>query len=386
MPDGIRVLAIFLVMWFHIWQQSWLEPAVRIGNFALDLSPAVRTGYLMVDVLLMLSGFLLFLPVARGEACRALPFYKKRLIRIVPCYYLSVLVMLFCFALPNGEYLTKADLWRDLLSHLTFTHTFFYQSYVATKLNVVLWTVAVEMQFYLLFPFLARAFRRAPVICYLAMVALALLFRSFAAAQENVDLYLNQLPALLDVFANGMLAAWILSDLEKRERTKASRLLFAALLMFAFLGIARLVKGQYADSFPMEARKAGQLSRRFELSAFAALALISGESSFLFIRRVFSNPVTRFLSRISYNAYIWHQVLSVKLKAWKIPNYISDVPNSSGEQPWQTRYTLLCFFLSILLAALVTYCFEIPIAQTLTKLSEKLTILRYNRSNVKRRR
>jgi len=38
MPDGLRVIAIGLVMWFHIWQQSWLMPVKQMGNYTIDLT------------------------------------------------------------------------------------------------------------------------------------------------------------------------------------------------------------------------------------------------------------------------------------------------------------------------------------------------------------
>lgn len=369
MPDGVRVMAIGLIMWFHIWQQSWLTPAINLGALSIDLSPAVRTGYMLVDIMLMLSGYLLFMPVARGARPDTAQFYKKRLIRILPCYLLSVFVMLFCFALPNGEYAARADMWKDLITHLTFTHTFFQDTYVSTRLNVVLWTLAIEMQFYLVFPLLARAFKARPLASYLAMTAAALAFRKFVAAgRSDIDLFLNQLPGMLDVYANGMMAALITAETERQEQGKYSRIFFTAVLMFAFFQVWRLMKSQYAMSFPMEARKAGQLQHRFELSALGALILVSGENSFLYIKRIFGNRVTRFLSDISFNAYIWHQVLVVKLKEWKIPNYISDTPQSAGEMPWQLHYTITCFILAIILAILLTYLFDRPVTQKLTKI------------------
>jgi len=63
--DLLRVISVYLVAWYHIWQQSWLNPVLKIGGLRLDFNPLVRTGYLMVDRLLMLSGFLLFLSSAR---------------------------------------------------------------------------------------------------------------------------------------------------------------------------------------------------------------------------------------------------------------------------------------------------------------------------------
>ena len=369
MPDGLRVIAIGLVMWFHIWQQSWLMPVKQLGSITVDLTKLVRTGYIMVDIMLLLSGYLLFIPIARGGSLDVPSFYKKRLARILPSYLLSILVMLFAFALPENGWRFTPELTRDLLTHLTFTHTFFHSTYVGTALNVVLWTLAIEMQFYLLFPLISAWFRKMPIVAYAVMIAAAFLFRRYAASQQDIDLYLNQLPAMLDVYANGMLAALFTAELEKQNQTKLTKLFFLAVSMFGFLMLWRLIRTHYTELFPMDSRKLGQLEHRFELSAICALILVSGESSYLLYKGLFSNPVTRFLSGISFNAYIWHQVIAVKIKEWKIPNYLSENPAASGEMPWQLEYTVLCFVLSVAVAILLTYLFERPMTKIITQIS-----------------
>ena len=67
----MRALAVFGVVWFHFWQQSWISPYFELPFLsALGLSPSVsldflpRGGYLFVDWLLFLSAFCLFLPYA----------------------------------------------------------------------------------------------------------------------------------------------------------------------------------------------------------------------------------------------------------------------------------------------------------------------------------
>ena len=60
--DGLRTLMIFIVSWYHIWQQSWLRPV--IGSYSLDY--LVRSGYVWVDGTVLLSSFLLFLPWAKA--------------------------------------------------------------------------------------------------------------------------------------------------------------------------------------------------------------------------------------------------------------------------------------------------------------------------------
>ena len=72
--DGVRAYAILIVMGFHLWQQSWLQNLIPhdllqpfgVRDFSLTWVP--RTGYMFVDVLLLLSGFCLFLPYARQMA------------------------------------------------------------------------------------------------------------------------------------------------------------------------------------------------------------------------------------------------------------------------------------------------------------------------------
>ena len=62
---GFRVLMTLLVANFHIWQQSWLPQTVVLLGKRISFDYITRTGYIFVDGLILLSGFLLFLPHAR---------------------------------------------------------------------------------------------------------------------------------------------------------------------------------------------------------------------------------------------------------------------------------------------------------------------------------
>ncbi len=64
--DVLRILCIFTIAWFHIWQQSWLDPPFRIAGHYFDLQRIVRRGYMLVDLTLMLTGFLLYRPLVRA--------------------------------------------------------------------------------------------------------------------------------------------------------------------------------------------------------------------------------------------------------------------------------------------------------------------------------
>ena len=204
--DGLRTMAVLIVAWFHIWQQSWLFPGLTILGCDISLDPLVRSGYIWVDMMILISGFCLYLPWVRmrhegGAPMKPLDFYARRFVRIHPSYLLTIAIM-FAVALATNAYYYREHMVRDLVSHLTYTHMFFYDAYYASNLGGALWTLAIEMQFYLLFPLIARAFYKLPTTTFTVMVAIALSFRGWVSVNvKDVALYFNQLPAYLDTFS-----------------------------------------------------------------------------------------------------------------------------------------------------------------------------------------
>ena len=269
------------------------------------------------------------------------------------------------FALLSPGFSDGGRLAKDLLAHLGFVHNLWNFSYNSTRLNVVLWTLAVEVQFYLLLPALAPVFRKHPLAVYLAMVGAALCFQRLWTMQlEDTTLYVNRLPNMLDVYANGMLAAHLYARLARRKRRRWLVATLGTLAMaLAVWGAIRLLNGQMRTS-GYEALRRGQLDRRWLFSLCGAAFLLGGSLSFRPVRALCSNRAVRFLSGVSFNFYIWHQWLAVKLKEWRIPPYQAEVnPNMAGEMPWQLIYTLVCFAAALLLATAITYLVEKPCAR-----------------------
>lgn len=364
--DILRVACVFFVGWYHIWQQSWLNPNLIVNGHTLRLYPLVACGYMFVDLMLMLSGFLLMLGYLSGRSRDKRAFYAARAARILPSYLFCMGIMLFVFALPEGLYGSARHLWTDLLAHLSFTHNLFRSSYLQTNLNGALWTLAVEVQFYLIFPWLARAFEKHTAATYCGMVGLGICCRiALALFMQDTSIYFNRLSAMLDVYANGMLAACIFHRLADAPQKNWRAWLSTALSVLSLILIYRILDAQLGRSGGENVRR-GQMLWRFPLSALGCVFLVCGSRSIRGVRKLFSNRVVRFLSGLSFNFYIWHQFLAVRFKQWHIPAYTSDLPNQAGEQPWQNQYTFICFAGALLAALLITYIIEKPCAR-LTK-------------------
>ena len=404
--DGLRALMIFLVSWYHIWQQSWLTP--YLGQYSLDY--LMRSGYVWVDGTVLLSSFLLFLPYARrslnGEPSPdTKDFYFRRAKRILPSYYFILLLILFSVAVPYGLYYSPQFLVKDLAAHLTFLHTFSYETYVLTPLGAACWTIAVEVQAYLIFPLLARAAVRKPALTLCLMVTVCFAFRLWCLwALSDFTMVVNQLINFLDIYALGMLLAFLFVRVRLKVENKAAeagknaavkkqllliRVSAACLFLLALFLLLRMLRLQAASSanaagYGLAGRFMQLLQGGTSMSNYAVIQrnqmlyrpvfgllfgalLFSAPFSVRPLRFLLGNRFSRFLAGISMNYYLMHQTVITHMRRIGFPQSVSDTPNQVGEQPWQFRYTLFAFGISFLLAVAVTYLIEKPAGKYLER-------------------
>ena len=377
--DGLRVLMIFIVSWYHIWQQSWLRPL--IGSYSLDY--LVRSGYIWVDGTVLLSSFLLFLPYAKAmrehlPAPDTRAFYYRRARRILPGYYFITLAVLFIVAVPWQLYDRPQYLVKDVATHLTFTFTFFRDTYLATPLGAASWTLAIEVQAYALFPLIARGVMKKPALTLSLMCAVCFGFRAWCLwALVDYSMVVNQLINFLDVYAAGILAAMVFVRLSERQETSAGaekvlwkkyalQALATAVFAAALYGLLRMLMFQASTPDYVTIQRRQMIYRPIYALFFTCL-ILSAPFALLPLRKLLGNPVTKFLSGISMNYYLIHQTVIVHMRRLRFPYSVSETPHMEGEQPWQTRYTLLAFGISLLLAVLVTYLVEKPAARLLDR-------------------
>lgn len=360
--DGLRGIAIALVVWFHIWQLSWLNPQFSLFGHPVSLEYLPVTGAIGVELFFFISGFCLYYPYARhlleGKSLPTLVHYAyRRFIKIVPSYYLSILLVLLffpCFSRWNET------LWQAI-AHFLFIHNWFGETY--GTINGVYWSLGVEVQFYLVFPLLAWLFRRRPWATYLAMVAVALLYRHLIPiyGAERWGFWLNQLPGMLDLFAGGMLTAHLLVSLRNRELVVRLKPLWTGLAIAAFALFLLLLDNLYQVRYSPNVFCVWPTRFRWVLSLVFATLTLSSLLSFAAWQRVLANPALLFLSTLSYNLYLWHQFIARILFERRIP-----LPNTTDphlDPQWQLLYSFLALVLSLAVAAFFTYVVERPLLQ-----------------------
>ena len=377
--DGLRVLMIFVVSWYHIWQQSWLPPMV--GSLSLDY--LVRSGYVWVDGTVLLSAFLLFLPYAaamRGEV--PVPdtrtFYWRRARRILPGYYFILLLVFFTICLPWNLYYSAPYMVKDLATHFTFTFTFFYDTYIATPLGAASWTLAIEVQAYLLFPLIARGVMKRPVLTLSLLALTGWAFRAWCLwGLTDYSMVVNQLLNFTDVYVLGILGAMAFGPLSRwfealqGKKQVIFRLLATGLFVAAFYGLQRLLMVQ-ASSPGYAEIQANQMKFRPLYGLLFLSLVLAAPLSLKPLRLLLGNPLTKFLAGISMNYYLIHQTIIVHMKRIGFPASQTENPHMTGERSWQYSYTWWAFGISLLAAILITYLVEKPGARLMDKLRSRI--------------
>ena len=190
--DGLRFASIALVVAFHLSGYTVGKSTVRqLPNYANSLVERITaTGHYGVELFFIISGFVLALPFARHymreePAPQLRAYYLRRLTRLEPPY---IVAMLLVFVVATGFFGASARfLWAHLLASLVYVHNLVYG--VPSAVNVVAWSLEVEVQFYLLAPPLACVFairrKSGRRLAILAGIVSAILIQRYTIAVDS---------------------------------------------------------------------------------------------------------------------------------------------------------------------------------------------------------
>lgn len=339
--DGVRGIAVLWVIAFHYaaLRSEMADPWLHAINQLPLLDALVRNGYLGVDLFFLLSGFLLSLPwLVRAAAGQPPPelrdFYARRARRIVPAYYVQLLLLFLLFIpLLRGWDYWKRDLyviaWNGV-SHGLFLHTTSPLTSGSLGVNGALWTLAVEAHFYLLLPLLAPLFVRSPVLATLIAFVTAALWQAGSRHDLRVlvewqmrlgehwgwpedivrHLLLTQLPSYLAHFALGavLARAWLMARGRNIGRGWLMLAVVAALAILLFTLSSRIAI-------------AGEHTWIVTTLALGSVLFAAAASRSEVARKTLGSGALGWVGRVSYSAYLYHLPL---LLLWN--HYAARVP------------------------------------------------------------
>jgi peptidoglycan/LPS O-acetylase OafA/YrhL len=300
--DGLRGIAILSVIVFHTLssapQQSLLEKiVVHLGSL----------GWMGVDLFFVLSGFLItgILIDQRLRPRYFRTFFARRVLRIVPAYAAFLIFMMFIAPLVGAVETIDALRLRDLQlwywSYLVNIYIALHGWAAAAGGTTHLWSLAIEEQFYLLWPVAVlilspRALARLALAC-IVMAECVRLGLVLIGAPREVSYVL--LPARFDTLAFGALLACAMRSPELLAKIYSYRALVLRTSLAA-LSIVLMVKHTLDFQQPLT-----------QLIGYSAIAAMSG---WLVLYAIGSHgwltmrPL-RFIGKYSYAMYIWHSLV-----------------------------------------------------------------------------
>jgi peptidoglycan/LPS O-acetylase OafA/YrhL len=311
--DGLRGLAALWVFFSHVQILSGLRPL-----------PVLSWGDSAVDLFMMISGFLMvhhYLgrvdvePWARPRTW--IGFWLRRLFRIAPAYYVLLAAALVAGpwlghdrAVIGAHYpwtLTRDDRYANhgianVLTHVTFVFGALPGFGFSTPLPD--WSIGLEMQFYLVMPFLMLALGRRlrwprALLLVMASMLLAFAVRGYSAHFDMPSF----LPMKLGVFLIGMFVAYGVARRDLRAPAALVLVIVAAAvahrrdhatltLAVMAAGFMLLVGGAYLPGV-------GALHR-----------------GLMPIRRVLASPLGHWAGESAYSLYLVHLLILLPVAAW----------------------------------------------------------------------
>ncbi len=345
--DGIRAVSVTMVM---------------LAHFAFK---RIIPGGLGVTVFFFVSGFLITRQLlaeqdARGQVALG-AFYFRRLLRLYPALLVMIFVGGIIFEYQGG----------DLSVGQVLAAVFYYTNYYAPYGNYVpippgmfhpfgiLWSLAVEEHYYILFPALVFLLGRAR-ISFVATLAAGILVVTLWRMHVGLECSLA-IPSCLSDFSDQ-------GRIVDSTDTRLDSILYGALLasMLATRWSApllRLLQSPLAFAFGTGLMAFSLLSRdplfrdtlRFTVQGIGLFLLIGSvlfSARLSWLRRILSTRSANLVGRWSYSLYLWHPIVLLCVVSQLPPTLWKASVDGSGFSPvWGFLATPLLFCLSLVTAA-----------------------------------
>jgi peptidoglycan/LPS O-acetylase OafA/YrhL len=307
--DGVRGLAIILVLCCHLFVSN-----PNTGSFVFSLlNHTLMSAYIGVNLFFVLSGFLitgiLLDTLHRPNFFKI--FYARRALRILPLYY-GVLIALLLLTRPlHFVWSGWQYYYLTYIANLVFWHT---GPLILPHININhFWSLQVEEQFYLVWPFLVYKVKRAQTIIRLSLIAcLAILMLRMvlvALRPHLQNIYLPYSPTFS--CADNLLFGCCLCALLRTSARK--RALELAPRVFAISAAILLGAGFYYRGLVWQTNffipTFGFTIVAISCAALVAMALRPGSKT----QCLFGNKTLRFFGKYSYGLYVYHYSLDVML-------------------------------------------------------------------------
>jgi len=288
--DGLRAIAVIAVVGFHFFP-NW-----------------IFGGYIGVDIFFVISGYLITSIIYNQlleKKFSIINFYVKRIKRIFPALItvLIATIIFGYFTLTDKEY---ELLGRHVKASATFLSNFYYwreagyfDNRAESKPLLHLWSLAIEEQFYIIWPFILLViYRFKNKILYLTifLFLLSLIF-------NIVNIYFDKIETFYSPFTRfwELLAGSFLSYNQVKENNFLKNIKLRYINIFSILGLSLIIYALFVfnknTNFP---------GIKALIPVFGACLIIFSNNNSFINKKILSSKILVYIGLISYPIYLWH--------------------------------------------------------------------------------
>lgn len=338
--DGLRALAVIMVVGYHL------------------KLPLFKGGVLGVTIFFVISGFLitrlLLQELENKNSIDLKSFWIKRIKRIWPALIFMISVIIIVSAFCNRILFTKAS--HDFISAIfgfnnwyqIFNNISYFDNGGAPSPLLHCWSLAIETQFYLIFPFIIILISKIKnnkkeryqllslITTVLIVVSSLLMFILFDPTGDPSRVYYGLDTRAFSLLIGALLAIFTQCDFNFTLKKNINDVMGILSLVIVCVIVTR-VAGYNAFLY-----KGGYLLT----SLFTALVILSILRKKSLLSKVLSIPVIDWLGKLSYSIYLWHYPIIILI---------------SGGKKSSVSTMLIEIVLTLVMAVISYYLVETPI-------------------------
>ncbi|MBK9042493.1 MAG: acyltransferase [Saprospiraceae bacterium] len=297
--DGLRGIAAFSVLIFHFFENPYLTTDVLHIDSVRKITEVLQHG---VTLFFVLSGFVITRILLNSKSSEKYfyTFYKRRILRIFPLYYLYLIVFYYVYPyIQFGQ--INMDFSQQLPVYL-YLQNMGWLTGLESNGPGHFWSLAVEEHFYLIWPVVIYFLpykRIKPVVIALLLLSIPL---KLFFINNNIDINYNSFSRFDSILIGCLIAVLEKDNNYSLPNIKRSTILYALLgilfigaIIYLFQTLIPTLKGSLKHMI---------LGLFFGVGIFSLVSNIENGQ----FNKFLNHPITQYMGKISYGLYVWQYV------------------------------------------------------------------------------